>query len=134
MNQISFAQFSVVPGETAILDVTIAGNAFVQVGAPMVQASANRFECVVNGANIPVNILVVFPDSTPNSKVDITIRGEISGQGSGGPFPVDSVVPTSALLSPAILLVVNQDSIDAAPSGVATKRRKRGAATRRKNR
>ena len=107
MKQISFAQFSVVPGETAILEVTIAGNAFVKVSAPMVEVATNRFQCVVANANIPVNILVVFPDSTPNSKVDITIRGEIGGQASGGPFPVDSITPTSALLSPAILLVVN---------------------------
>lgn len=107
MIEIALGQYSVVPGETAILDVVIAGNAFVKVSAPMVEVSPNRFGCVVDGANIPIPILVVFPDTTPGSRVDITIRGEINGQPSGGPFPVDSILPTSASLNPTILLVVN---------------------------
>jgi hypothetical protein len=106
MNQIIVGQYSVVPGEKAILKARVTGNAFVQVSAPMAEVSPNRFECIVDGANIPINILVTFPDSTPGSRVDLTIEGEINGNPSGGPFPIDSITPASPVKSPQILLVV----------------------------
>lgn len=107
MNVIILGQYSVVSGEKAILKARITGNAFVQVSSPMVQVAPNRFECIVDGLNIVVNILVTFPDSTPSSSVDLTIEGEIGGHTSGGPFHIDTIVPTSPVKSPQILLVVN---------------------------
>ncbi len=107
MQQIIIGQYSAVPGEKAILKARITGNAFVQVSDPMVEVSPHRFECTVGGQNIVVDILVTFPDSTPGSKVDLTIEGEIGGNPSGGPFTIDSIDPSSPVKSPQIILVTN---------------------------
>lgn len=107
MNQIMLGQYSVVVNEKAILKARISGNAFVQVSAPMVEVSPNRFQCIIGTENLAINILVTFPDSTPGSRVDLTIEGEIEGHSSGGPFLIASIVPTSPVKSPQILLVAS---------------------------
>lgn len=107
MKQRRLGQYSVVPGEKAILKAKISGNVFVKA-EPTVETPPNTFVCTVGNDNIVINILVTFPDSTPNSAVELTIEGEINGQPSGGPLLIDTILRTSSILDPAITLVVTK--------------------------
>jgi|SRR5581483_7455751 len=100
MKELTMFQYSVVPGEKAILEAKISGNAFVQPGAPMVQTGPHTWECLVGGMNIVFPVLVTFPDNTPGSRVDLTIDGEINGKRGNGPFSVFPILPTSANKDP----------------------------------
>lgn len=106
MEQLMLGQYSVVPGEKAILQAAIKGNAFVKVSKPMVETSTNVFECTVDQKNIAIDILVQFPDATAGSQVDLTIDGEIGGNRGNGPFDIASITPVSGIQDPTILLVV----------------------------
>lgn len=99
MKELTMFQYSVVPGEKAILEAKISGNAFVQAGAPMVQTGPHTWECTVGTQNIVFPVLVTFPNSTP-SRVDLTIDGEINGNRGDGPFSVFPILPTSAVKDP----------------------------------
>jgi hypothetical protein len=106
MEQLMLGQYSVAPGEKAILQAVIKGNAFVKVSKPMAETSTNIFECTVDQKNIAIDILVQFPDTTPGSQVDLTIDGELAGKRGNGPFPIASITPISGIQDPTILLVV----------------------------
>ena len=108
MNQLMKGQYSVVQGEKVILEAQISGNAFVQASAPMVETTPNRFECTVGADNIVITVLVTFPDSTPGSRVDLTVDGEINGQRGKGPFTIFPILPTSAKKDPALQFFVKK--------------------------
>jgi hypothetical protein len=107
MNQLAMGQYSVTSGEKAILEAGVSGNAFVQVSEPMVETAPNHWECIVGNDNIVIRLLVTFPDSTPGSRVDLTIDGEIHGQRGNGPFSIFPILPSSAKKDPALTLFVS---------------------------
>lgn len=106
MNQLMMGQYSVVAGEKIILVAQISGNAFVQASAPMVQTTPNTFQCTVGSSNLVINVLVTFPDSTPGSRVDLTVDGEVNGQRGNGPFTIFPILPTSTVKAPALTFFV----------------------------
>lgn len=106
MKELTMYQYSVKPGEKAILNARIVGNAIVQAGAPMVLTGQDTWECTVAAANVTFKVLVTFPDLTPGSQVDITIDGELNGKQGDGPFRVFRIYPTSSIKDPNFVLAV----------------------------
>lgn len=107
MKELAMYQYSVVQGEKAILGAKISGNALVQAGAPMKPTGPNKWECTVAAANIVFVVLVTFPDSTPGSRVKLTIDGELNGKRGQGPFGVFPILPSSAVKDPEFTLFVD---------------------------
>lgn len=107
MNQLMKGQYSVKAGEKCILKAQISGNAFVQASEPMVETTPNIFEFTIGSENVVVPILVTFPDQTPESKVVLTVDGELDGKRGNGPFPLSPIQPLSAQKNPALTFFVN---------------------------